>query len=673
MRDERKQKKDLIEELRLLRERVSQLEAIDQERRKSEKRKNAFVELGERLTGASSRKEAAQVIVDVAYDLFGWDSCYIVLYFEENHIVLPLLIMDTIDGERREFPESYITAPPGPIMNSVIKEGGRLILRDKDSLITDPKQPFGNTSRLSDSLMFVQIRKGQKVVGLLSIQSYTPNIYTESDLHLLQSLGDLCGGALERIQAEENLLRVHQIYRDAIVNANGVPYYFNYDNQRYDFIGEGCVELFEIQRKDFTFGLLKQFMKEIVVTDPEITCDPFEYFNAFRRGEIQKYRVDLRIVTHNYKERWISDCCVPIKNEETGEVIGSLGIFHDITERKQVENELKRIHGIYRKAIENAHGVPYILNFSNLSYDFLGEGCEELLGIPAKELSYAKWKSIVKEIVVMDKNLPCEPYEYGKQFRDGKTERFQADLKIVTNEGVEKWISDYSIPVRDEKTGKVIGSLGILQDVTDRKQIEETLKQSFAKLHRVTEGTINAISRIVEIRDPYTSGHQQRVAQLACSIAREMGLADEKLDAIHMSAVIHDIGKIYVPSEILSSPRRLTEIEYYILKTHPEVGYDILKSIEFPWPVAQIVLQHHERINGSGYPSGLAGDETLIEARIISVADVIEAMAYHRPYRPGLSIESALAEVEENKGILYDLEVADICLALFREKGFKFE
>ncbi|MBN1902145.1 GAF domain-containing protein, partial [Candidatus Sumerlaeota bacterium] len=270
MRDERKQKKELIDELRLLRERVSHLEAIDLERRKAEKRKNAFLEVGEKLTDASSRKEASQVIVNVADELFGWDSCYIVLYLKENHLVVPILVIDSVDGKRLEYEEPHMAIPPGPLMDSVIREGARLISREQGASSPFPHKPFGNKDRLSASLMFVQIRKGHKVVGILSIQSYTPFMYSESDLHLLQSLGDLCGGALERIHVEEDLKRVHQIYRDAIISAKGVPYYFNYANQRYDFMGEGCEDLFEIKQKDFTFKHLKQIMKEIIITDPEI-------------------------------------------------------------------------------------------------------------------------------------------------------------------------------------------------------------------------------------------------------------------------------------------------------------------------------------------------------------------------------------------------------------------
>jgi putative nucleotidyltransferase with HDIG domain len=177
----------------------------------------------------------------------------------------------------------------------------------------------------------------------------------------------------------------------------------------------------------------------------------------------------------------------------------------------------------------------------------------------------------------------------------------------------------------------------------------------------------------VETRDPYTSGHQTRSANLARAIAMEMGLPEDKIDAIRMAGSIHDIGKLSIPAEILSKPTKLSAIEWLLIKEHAQRGYEILKDVESPWPLAEIVHQHHERMDGSGYPRSLKGEEILIEARILSVADVVEAMASHRPYRPGLGIDAALNEIEKNSGIFYDATVADACLRLFREKGFKLE
>ncbi|MCX5993838.1 MAG: HD domain-containing protein [Chloroflexi bacterium] len=181
------------------------------------------------------------------------------------------------------------------------------------------------------------------------------------------------------------------------------------------------------------------------------------------------------------------------------------------------------------------------------------------------------------------------------------------------------------------------------------------------------------MAKIVEIRDPYTSGHQQKVADLATAIAREMKLDDARIDHIRMAAVIHDIGKMYVPSDILSKPGRLSEIEFSLIKTHSQSGYDIVKSMDFPCSMAQAVLQHHERLDGSGYPNGLKGEDTLLEAKILTVADVVEAMASNRPYRPALGIDKALEEISNNRGRLYEADVVDTCVKLFKEKGYKFE
>ncbi len=193
------------------------------------------------------------------------------------------------------------------------------------------------------------------------------------------------------------------------------------------------------------------------------------------------------------------------------------------------------------------------------------------------------------------------------------------------------------------------------------------------KLHKAMGGIIQAMALAVETRDPYTAGHQRRVANLARSIGQEMGLAKDQVEAIRMAGMVHDLGKISIPAEILSKPTKLTALEFSLIKVHPQTSYDILKDIDFPWPIARIVSQHHERINGSGYPSGLKDQEILPEAKILMVADVVEAVASHRPYRAAYGIDAALDEISKNKGILYDPEVVNACLRLFREKGFKLE
>jgi putative nucleotidyltransferase with HDIG domain len=199
----------------------------------------------------------------------------------------------------------------------------------------------------------------------------------------------------------------------------------------------------------------------------------------------------------------------------------------------------------------------------------------------------------------------------------------------------------------------------------------DKLKKTMNDLQKAIDGIIEAMGLTVEIRDPYTAGHQTRVTEIAHAIAIEMGIPKQQIEGVRMAGVIHDIGKMVVPAEILSKPGKITEHEFGIIKSHPEVGYNILKKIDFPWPIAQIVYQHHERLDGSGYPQGLSGKDILLEARIMAVADVVEAMASHRPYRPALGIDIALEEIEKNKGGVYDSEVVDACLRIFKEEKFK--
>ncbi len=215
-------------------------------------------------------------------------------------------------------------------------------------------------------------------------------------------------------------------------------------------------------------------------------------------------------------------------------------------------------------------------------------------------------------------------------------------------------------------------SLSVAMDITKLKNAENELKISYRKLEKMFRDTVKALASAAEIRDPYTAGHQRRVADLAVKIAEQMSLDQNMINGIYLTALIHDIGKILIPVEILNKPGKLSDPELEYIKQHSQEGYNNLKGIEFPWPVAEIILQHHEKIDGSGYPNNLKDDEIVIEAKIICVADVIEAMASHRPYRPSQGIESALKEIEINRGILYDKRVVDICLQLFKELDYKF-
>jgi len=234
---------------------------------------------------------------------------------------------------------------------------------------------------------------------------------------------------------------------------------------------------------------------------------------------------------------------------------------------------------------------------------------------------------------------------------------------LTMRDGISIPIEQSVSPIFGEKKD-VFGSVYIFRDIRSRKKAEDELRQSYLRHQKALAGTIQAIGLTIEMRDPYTAGHQRRVSKLSCAIAEEMGLDPARIEGVRMAGDIHDIGKIYVPAEILSKPGRLSDIEMSIIRTHPQVGYDILKNIEFPWPISQIIYQHHERLDGSGYP---------LEARILAVADVVEAMASYRPYRPAVGLEEALKEIEVNAGTLYDPDVAKACLRLFREKGYRLE
>lgn len=271
--------------------------------------------------------------------------------------------------------------------------------------------------------------------------------------------------------------------------------------------------------------------------------------------------------------------------------------------------------------------------------------------------------------------MPPGEVEHFKSVLDAILKERRA-FRFLENENLHKdgrviFLETSGTPIFDAQ-GVFRGYRGIDRDITERKEAEKERRASAEKLEQTLLQTIEAVAATVDARDPYTAGHQRRVAALASAIAKEMKLPEDKIRGLYLAASIHDLGKVHLPAEILSKPGVLSPIEYELVKTHVQFGYGIINDVEFPWPIAQMLLQHHERLDGSGYPQGLRGEQILTEAKIISVADVVEAMSSHRPYRPGRGLESALEEISMQRGVLYDPDAVDCCLALFWDKNYTF-
>lgn len=330
-------------------------------------------------------------------------------------------------------------------------------------------------------------------------------------------------------------------------------------------------------------------------------------------------------------------------------------------QRKHAVNALCLSEARYRSFVEHFHGVVLLcdLHFNPIIVNGL---VEEITGYTEKQLldKSPGWDEI---IFSDDRSIWEANREQLQAVPKFITER---EYRIVRKDGQVRWMSETIQNIIDSD-GVPVMTQAIITDINERKQADEQLHEGLAKLRRTLDGTVHALSATAAWRDPYTAGHQHRVAQLSCAISREMGLSAVDVEGMHIAALLHDIGKIAVPIEILSKPRRVNEYEYAIIKTHSQVGYDILHGIDFPWPIAQVALQHHWRLDGSGYPGDYAPEAHLMQAKILTVADVIEAISSHRPYRPALGTAAALAEVTTQAGILYDTEVTKACLSVFQQ------
>jgi len=342
-----------------------------------------------------------------------------------------------------------------------------------------------------------------------------------------------------------------------------------------------------------------------------------------------------------------------------------LSMEQGIRARKAAEKSLRESEAKFRSLVESTSDWIWEID----EHDVYTYSSPQVLGM----LGYSAEEVIGK--TPFDLMTPEDAGRIGEMFAPIAEAR--KHFRLLENANLHKngqvvSLETSGAPMFDAQ-GVFKGYRGIDRDITERKEAEKERRASAEKLEQILLQTIEAIAATVEARDPYTAGHQQRVALLASAIASEMGLSAEIIHGISLAASIHDLGKIRVPAEILSKPGRLNQIEYELVKGHSQTGYDIIKHIQFPLPIAQMVLQHHERLDGSGYPQGLKDTQILLEAKILAVADVVEAMSSHRPYRPSLGMDAALEEITRNRGVYYDPEVVDSCIALFQKKKFEFE
>lgn len=553
------------------------------------------------------------------------------------------------------------------------------------------------------SLLAVPMILEDKVIGFLGFDSIRcERIWTQENIILLDSVAQIITKALERKTFATALQSSESTYRTIFQNT-GAATFISEEDLSISMVNDKFLELLGYTKDEVIGAKWTKFV-------PPKLAEVMESYHRIRR-------IDPATAPRNYKTQMI---------DKQGKILDGLNVVDLIPGTKcsaQTFINLTEYNRIVR-ALKAISSVNLVMIHSNSEHDLLTNVCKNIVDVGGYSLAWVGYleddpRQRVKPVACAGNDFAflsklnislTDPKRgsgpTGTAIRNGqpvvirdfkKDPGFAPWLKNALRRGFKSGIT---IPLKDDK--EVFGVLNIYANEVDFLDTEEEklivsmannlayaitshrahercnlatyeLGINLEKMQRILMQSVTALGTTLDIRDPYTAGHQKKVVRLATAIAERLGVSWEQMEGIKVAANLHDIGKIYIPSQILNKPGKLTNLEFEMIKTHSQTGYEIIKEIEFPWPVAEIILQHHERMDGSGYPRNLAGEEILLEARILAVADVVEAMASHRPYRPALGIDVAMDEISCNRGILYDPDVVDACLVLFREKDFRFE